>query len=141
MNNFNFMNKKMIGAVVVSLVVGFGAGYFVHSAPAQTPNIPGGFAGRGGVRAGVGSANGAGILSGTVEKQDSGSITLNTRDGSSRVILITPATTVQKSVNGSMTDVAVGSTIFVTGTTNGDGSVSAASIQLRPAQPSATVGQ
>ena len=130
----------MIGAVIISLVVGFGAGYFVHSSPAQTQN-PGGFAGRGQGGGMRGGANGAGLLSGTVAKQDAGSITLNTRDGSSHVVLITPATTVQKSIEGGLTDVAVGSTIFVSGSTNSDGSISASSIQLRQAQPSATVGR
>jgi len=129
------MNNKIIGAAVISLLVGFGAGYFVHSVPTQPQNARGNFAG-GTTR---GSGGQGGLLSGTVAKQDAGSITLNTRDGSSHVVLITPATTVQKSVSGVLSDVTVGSTIFVTGSTNSDGSVSASSIQLRPAAPPATV--
>lgn len=135
------MNKTIIGAVVVSLVVGFGAGYFIHSSPTQTQNPQAGFAGRNGVGVRGGAGGAGGLLSGTVATKDSGSITIDTRDGSSHVVLITPATTVQKSVNGSVSDVSVGSTIIVTGTTNSDGSVSAASIQLRPSTPPATVGQ
>jgi hypothetical protein len=78
-------------------------------------------------------AGGGGLLSGTVAAKDSGSITVNTRDGSSHVVLITPATTVSKSVTGALIDVSTGSTIIVSGTTNSDGSVSASLIQLRPA--------
>ncbi len=136
------MDKKIIGAVVVALIIGVGIGYFggnaLHPAtPAQ--GTRGSFAGtNGGTR---GSANGGEVLSGTVAVKDAGSITIDTRDGSSHVVLLTPATTVQKSVSGSVSDVSVGSTIVVTGSTNSDGSISASSIQLRPAQPSATVGQ
>ena len=137
----NTTNKKTIGFIVIALIIGIGIGYAGSSAfrpSATAQNARGSFSGmNGGARGGIGG--GGGLLSGTVAKEDSGSITLNTRDGSSRVVLITPATTVQKSVNGSLTDVAVGSTIFVTGATNSDGSVSATSIQLRPATPPATV--
>ena len=138
------MNKKIIGIASVALIIGIGAGYLGANAlrpatPAQ--NARGDFAGgmRGAGLPGQGGAAGGGLLSGTVAKEDAGSITLNTRDGSSHVVLVTPATTVQKSVSGVLSDVAVGSTIIVTGTTNSDGSVSASSIQLRPATPPATV--
>ncbi len=134
------MKNKQIITGVVALIVGLGIGYF--GAQAMTPaRTAGTFAGRTGA-AGTftrGGAAGAGLLSGTVAAEDSGSITLDTRDGSSHVVLINPATTVQKSVSGTMSDVAVGSTVVVMGTTNSDGSVSATSVQLRPAMPPATV--
>jgi len=137
------MNKITIITAVIALAIGFAAGYFIHTSSAKT--LAGGtFARTGGSTfSGTrgGAANGAGFLTGTVAAKDSGSITLNTRDGSSHVVLITPATTVSKSVTGSQSDVAVGSTIIVSGTTNSDGSVVASLIQLRPATPPATVGQ
>ena len=136
------MNKNSIITGVVALVVGLGVGYFgagfIHPATAQMArgNFTGaGFAGAGG----AGRTGGNGLLSGTVAASDSGSLTLNTRDGSSHVVLITPSSTVSKSVNGTLSDVSTGATIIVTGTTNSDGSVSASSIQLRPAMPPATV--
>ncbi len=128
------MNKNTIIAAAVALVVGLSAGYYLHTAPAQTQNTSGNVTRTGGMR---GGANGGGFLSGTVAAKDSGSITLNTRDGSSHVVLINPATSVSKSVSGALSDVAVGSTIIVSGTTNSDGSVSASLIQLRPAAPPA----
>lgn len=135
------MNKTTIITAIVGLVVGLGIGYFGANAlhPATTAQTArGNFTGMGGAaRAPGGSGNG--LLSGTVAAEDSGSITVNTRDGSSHVVLITPATTVSKSVSGSESDVSVGSTVIVSGTTNSDGSVSASSIQLRPAAPPATV--
>ena len=131
------MNKKIVTTAVVALVVGFGAGYVTHTSPAQTQNTRGNFAGATG---GTGMMRGAsgGFLTGTVAAKDSGSITLNTRDGSSHVVLINPATSVSKSVSGAVSDVSVGSTIIVSGTTNSDGSVSATLIQLRPTPPATT---
>ncbi len=100
----------------------------------QTQNVRGNFSGAGGAvfMRGGGAGNG-GFLSGTVAAKDSESITLDTRDGSSHVVLVTPMTSVLKSVSGSMSDVSVGSTVIVSGTTNSDGSISANLIQLRPA--------
>lgn len=136
------MNKNIVITAVITLVIGVGAGYLGANAlrpatPAQSAR--GNFSGAAGGNFAGARGGAGGMLSGTVAAQDSGSITLNTRDGSSHVVLVTPSTTVQNSVNGSLNDVFVGSTIVVTGTTNSDGSVSASSIQLRPAAPPATV--
>ena len=73
------------------------------------------------------------MLAGTVVSTNSGGLTLNTRDGSSHVVLVTPDTTISKSVQGTLSDVTKGSNVIVSGTTNSDGSVSASDIQLRPA--------
>jgi hypothetical protein len=137
------MKNKQLITGVVALIVGVGIGYFgAHALMPATPTGAAAYAARTGGAGFAGRTGGmGGLLSGTVAASDSGSITLDTKDGSSHVILVTPATTVQKSVSGSLTDVAVGSTIIVTGTTNSDGSVSATSIQLRPATPPATVAK
>ncbi len=100
------MNKKIVSIAAVALVVGFGAGYFTHSSPTPTQGR-GNFTGIG-RGAGGGLRGGGGFLSGTVAAKDSGSITLNTRDGSSHVVLFTPATSVSKSVSGAISDVSVG---------------------------------
>ena len=130
------MNKTILGTAAVALIVGIGAGYagatMLHPA-ASVQSGRGNFSGTNGGNFG-GARGGAagGFLSGTVASKDTGSITLNTRDGSSHVVLLTPVTAVSKSVSGSQSDVTVGSNVIVTGTVNGDGSVSANLIQLRP---------
>ena len=132
------MNKKnisIIGIIAIALLVGYGVGYFTHPAATPAQSARGNFSGTtGGNFPGTrtGGVSGGGLLTGTVAAQDSGSITLNTRDGSSHIVLITPNTSVSKSVTGALTDIATGSTVIVSGTTNSDGSVSASSIQLRP---------
>ncbi len=126
------MHKNTIITAVIALVVGIGVGYVAHSSPAQ-PAGSGNYARGNGNGTFMARSNGNGsFLAGTVASKDSGSITLNTRDGSSRVVLTTPATNVSKSVSGSLTDVAVGNSVIVSGTTNSDGSISASLIQLRP---------
>lgn len=144
-------NKNLVTTGVVALIIGLGVGYEGAHALATTPKTgAAAFAARGTGGAGFTGARGGnqaagGLLTGTVAAKDSGSITLNTRDGSSHVVLVTPDTTVSKSVNGSLSDIAVGSTIIVSGSTNSDGSVSATLVQLRPALPNAgtssTTGQ
>ena len=134
------MNTSVVGAAVVALIIGIGIGYVAH--PSATPtqqNTRGSFSGAGGGGFGGARSGAGGMLSGTVAAKDSESITINTRDGSSHVVLVTPNTTVSKSVTGSQSDVTVGANVMISGTTNSDGSVSASVIQLRPATPPATV--
>jgi hypothetical protein len=132
-------HKTIISAAVI-LLIGVGVGYFAGTTFAKsntgaTPsstfargNFTGGRTGFGG-----GQNGGGGFISGTVASKDSGSLTIDTRDGSSHVVLVTPTTTVSKSVTGTLDDVAVGSTVIVMGSTNSDGSLSANNVQLRPA--------
>lgn len=76
--------------------------------------------------------NGGGFTSGEVLSMDATSMTIKLRDGGSRIVLWSPSSKVEKTVEGSISDVAVGKSVMVTGTTNADGSVSATSIQMRP---------
>jgi len=132
------MNKKIISIVAVAFIIGVGAGYaganaFRSASPAQ--NARGSFStANGGNFSSMrgGTANG-GMLSGTVAAKDAESITVDTKDGSSHIILVTPATSFSKSVNGSQSDVAVDATVIISGTANSDGSMTAQSVQIRPA--------
>ncbi len=130
-----------MGTAVVALVVGVGIGYAgantLHTSVQQT--APGSLVS--GASGGIfnGTRGGTGRpLSGVIAAKDSGSITVNTNDGSSHVVLITPTTDISKSVSGSMSDISIGSVVIVSGTTNSDGSISAKRIQIRPAGISGT---
>ena len=134
-------NKDVVATAVVALIVGLGVGYYAHGlmTPSRTGfsgAFPSGLAANGQLqRTGGATTRGTmgGLLSGTVVSKDASSITLNTRDGSSHVVLITPATTVSKSASGTLADVTTGSNITVSGTAASNGTISATLIQLRPA--------
>ncbi len=132
------MQKNMIIVVVVAFLVGTGAGYAGSHAFAR----PDAFAQQGDTamfaRNGMnatrrGMFGGNGMLTGTVTQNANGNLTLNTRDGSSHVVLLNASTTVSKSVAGSLSDIAAGTNVIISGTPNSDGSISASFVQLRPA--------
>ncbi len=71
-------------------------------------------------------------VSGEVLKTDDTSITVKMPDGSSKIVMISDSTKINKAAEGSMTDITVGSTVMVLGMENSDGSVTAQNIQLNP---------
>jgi len=129
------MNKKtkiIVEVIVAIIVVGvaFYGGMLYKGSQVSAQRVTFG-AGRTG---GTGRfATGANFVTGTITAKDSQSITLKARDGSSRVIFYSGSTEVGKFVAGSTDDVQVGQIVMVNGKTNSDGSISAQSIQIRPA--------
>lgn len=82
-----------------------------------------------------GSRTNGDIPAGEIIAKDDTSITIKLRDGGSKIVFISDATEVVKSTNGTEDDLLVGTTITAIGTQNQDGSISARSIQIRPALP------
>lgn len=97
-------------------------------------NIPNGIRGMG--REGVGIAGnrngGFRPVNGDIISADSTSITVKLPDGSSRIVLITDKTTINKAAAATKVDLISGEKVAVFGNTNADGSVTAQSIQLNP---------
>ena len=148
MNKFS-MKKLLSVAVTVAVLVGGGAFYggmkyaqsksrgnFANLTPEQRQqrlqgtgaNISGGFRsgqGRGGTS--------GGFTAGEIISKDDKSITIKLQDGGSKIVFYSDTTEVGKSVSGTIVDLKVGETVTTSGTANSDGSITAQSIQIRPA--------
>jgi len=110
--------------------------------------------GAGGAAGRTGALQNGGFVSGEITSKDEKSITVTLRDprqmngatspsqggglaspsqGGSRIVFFSSSTQVMKSTSGSLDDLKAGEQITVTGNMNTDGSVTAQSVQIRPA--------
>jgi hypothetical protein len=134
------MKKKSLPILVIAVVVVVGLAFWggmQYGSGSTQPNTSqsrtsstqaGNFAGR---RNSQGQQ--AGFVSGSVLNQDTQSITVQARDGSSKIVLFSSSTKVTKSVDGTVGDLQSGEQVTAMGVANSDGSVTAQSIQIRPA--------
>ncbi|MFA5872162.1 MAG: hypothetical protein WC858_05620 [Parcubacteria group bacterium] len=102
----------------------------------QSAGGAGGPAGQSGgnFRPGGQGANGGSFLTGQVIAKDDKSITVKTPDGGSKIVYFSDSTSVGKSVQGSVSDLANGDQVMVGGTNSSDGTFAAQNIQIRPVQ-------
>lgn len=143
-------NKYLIVTVLVAVLVG-GASFFGGMKYQQskvksfTTQFPVGNRAVGGQQTmGNGNRNGNGMMpvAGEVTAKDDKSITVKMNDGSSKIVIYSNSTVVNKTDAASIEDVKVGENINVFGTNNTDGSVTAQNIQvgvlMRNANPPST---
>lgn len=124
------MKKGIIITVVLVLVAG-GLGFFggMQYQKIQRGRF-GQFATNGQFQRRFG-ANGGAVM-GEIISQDDKSITVKMPDGSSKIVLLSGTTSINKQAAGSASDLKTGEKVAVFGTTNSDGSVTAQNIQLNP---------
>ena len=141
MQKTNNATRWIIGLIVVALI-SFYAGTMSGSKPAPQAGFGGqyGASQSGGVRS-AGRGGMGGFVSGSIVSIDQNSMTLNTQNGSSKIVFFATSTEVMKSAVGSISDLSANTNVVVTGSTNADGSVTASSIQIRPARPQQPAGQ
>ena len=84
-----------------------------------------------GQRSGAPNVRGESITDGEIISKDDKSITVKTKDGSTKIIYFTDSTTISKQTNGSSSDLLDGIQVMVSGNKNSDGSIAASSIQIR----------
>jgi hypothetical protein len=76
----------------------------------------------------------AGMVNGTILSVDGTTMTVKLPDNSSKIVVLSSATTYAKSTDGDQTDLKIGDRVNAYGSTNADGSVTAQSIQINPPQ-------
>lgn len=135
------MNKKQIVLVSVGAVVLAGISFWAGqmtagaSGSANRPQMGGQFGVMGTSTLKQGGRQGdsfGGMAVGEILSKDATGITIKLRDGGSRIVFVASSTQILKSTGGSADDLAVGSSVSVTGTSNTDGSVTAISVQIQP---------
>jgi hypothetical protein len=137
-------SKMIVGIVVGALVIGGGSFYGgMQYASSQTP-MRGGQGGNGaGLRGGRFANGNGGFVGGTIVAMDPTSITVqlggpnasstNGTATGSKIVLYNSSTQIGKFTTGTPSDLAVGDSVTVSGSTNSDGSVTAQMIQIRSA--------
>ncbi len=125
--------KKIIPIVIAVVLIGgsFYGGMLYGEGKNAMPwpqdfqgNVTGNF------QRGTAKESGATMLNGEVIAKDEQSLTLKMADGSSKIIFFSASTPISKMAEGTVSDVAIGKQIAVTGTQNSDGSYTAKTIQL-----------
>ena len=137
------MNKKIALGILVAIIIIGGGAFYGGIKYAQTHNPSFGrdtgnaaniaFGMRGGRMSGGTSSASGGFTTGEVIAKDDKSITIKLRDSGSKIVFLAGTTQVMKTVVGSSADITIGTQISTTGVANSDGSVTAKSIQIRPA--------
>lgn len=81
---------------------------------------------------GQGRTGGGRPVIGEILNQDDKSITVKLADGSSKIVLFTDKTAINKATEATKTDLVTGARVLASGTDNADGSMTAINIQLNP---------
>lgn len=132
--------KKYTPIVITAIIVGViafygGMKYGVSNNTNQQTTIGQGSYQQGQSRqkiAGFGQ-NGSAVTGSIISKDDK-SITVQTRDGGSKIIFISSSTEVMKSIQGTVNDLLNGKQITAMGSANSDGSITGQTVQIRPTQ-------
>ncbi len=137
------MKNQAIIITILVTVVAVGAGFFggIQYQKSQRTNFANGqFNGadgqtrQGGQVRGLGGRFGQnrGAVFGQITSADDKSVTVKLTDGSSKIVILSGSTSINKQATGSKNDLKTGIRIAVFGKTNSDGSITAQSVQLNP---------
>lgn len=128
------MKSNVILIAILALVIGAAAGAYggIQYQKSQRPSFAQ-FAGTRGTTgmSGARGRNGNGAV-GTILSVDNNSMTVKMNDGSSKIVLLTSSTAINKANTAAVSDLSVGETVSAFGTTNSDGSVTATNVQINP---------
>lgn len=142
----NMKTQQIVIVVLVAVVTAAGGFYGgMQYQKSQRPSLSGGqFFTRGNFQGRQGNFQGARPVTGEIIGQDDKSITVKMQDGSSKIVILSAQTVINKAATGTKSDLKTGERIAAFGTENSDGSVTAQTVQLNPMirtiQPSGTPG-
>ena len=141
-------NKKnviwIIVGIVVLVAVFYGGMVYGKGQAAASRAAYAGARTRGAGFTGGSAGAAGGFTTGTILSKDATSITVGLMAGGSKIVFLDSTTKISKSASGTMADLVVGTQVSVMGATNTDGSISADTLQIRPAmttKPATTVVQ
>lgn len=127
------MKNQNLIIVILVIAVALGGGFFAGMKYQESKRPQGRF---GNFQQGQGGQSqqrqGFRPVNGEIISVDDKSITVKLPDNSSKIILLTDTTAINKSTEGSREDLKTGEMVAAFGTENSDGSVTAANIQLNP---------
>jgi len=137
------MNKVLPVVILVAVVAVAGA--FYGGMQYAQSKVPQGFRQLGtasaadGFRGARSGATAGSFGSGQIIAKDDKSITIKMQNGGSKIVFYSGTTEISKFVSGAASDLGVGNNVTVNGSANQDGSITAQTIQIRPAiAPTAT---
>lgn len=139
--------KKILPIIITAVVVGgacfYGGLKYQQNVNTQTiaaqraqrtaglDNFGTGTGQRNGTQRMAGGAGG--FTGGQIISKDAQSITVKSSDGSSKIVFFSDTTKIMKSAESSSDDLVTGEQVTINGAANPDGSITAQTIQLRPA--------
>jgi len=128
------MKNNAIVITIIALLVGGAGGFFggIQYQKSKGGSFPQGQLGNGQARpSGIPTRNGgSGPISGEIISVEDNSITIKTQDGSSKIVIYSDSTTVNKTSEGSAADLNTGDQAMVIGTEATDGTVTAQTISI-----------
>lgn len=127
------MNKTIIVAGLAVILVG-GASFWAGMTY-QKNRQQAAFSRQFGARFGSAANRAGSRLMGEILKADENSITVKLPDASSKIVLFSDKTMLNKAAPATKDDLKVGERVVTFGSDNPDGSVTATNIQLNPSQP------
>lgn len=125
--------NSIVITIIVALIVGAVAFYGgMQFQLRHRPNFAGGqFRGQNGQQFQVrDNSQGARPINGEIISQDDKSITIKMQDGSTKIVILSDQTAINKSSEGSKSDLKTGESVTVFGTENSDGSITAQNISI-----------
>jgi len=131
MKNNNLI-VTLIAVVVVGAVAFFGGMQFQKSQAPGFGNRQAMMTGGPNGQMGQGRSNFQGMrpVSGEIISQDDNSITVKMEDGSSKIIILSDDTSINKTSEGAKADLKTGEKVTAFGTENSDGSVTAQNVSI-----------